>query len=69
MSDNVYPILPTFPDVRCDRCGTVYTVDVERSVLVRGNCPNCAHERFSTSMKLGDAATVAEWVMKHESPF
>lgn len=67
--DTTIPILPVFPEVRCDRCGNHYVVDTERSLLVRGNCPNCAHERFSTSMKLGDVETVAEWVMRHESPF
>lgn len=66
---SVHPILPEFPVVRCDRCGHEYEVGVERSILVRGNCPSCAHERFSTSMKLGDAATVAEWVIQHEQPF
>ena len=46
----ILPILPTFPEVRCDRCRTVYTIaEQDRpGVWIRGHCPKCGHDRFST---------------------
>lgn len=47
----VTPMLPEWPEVRCDTCRRTYTIPVaDRFGLVTGSCPRCGHERFSTTM-------------------
>lgn len=57
----VYPLLPTFPEVRCDECSTIYTVETRDGVILRGSCPDCGHERFSTSVPAASVSVVVEW--------
>ena len=47
----VTALLPTFPDVRCDECRTVYLVDTEQDGLITGDCPKCGHDRFSCTFE------------------
>jgi phage FluMu protein Com len=54
----VVGLLPTWPEVRCDRCRTVYTIpEHKRTGLVSGNCPKCHHVVFSTTI-VGDVPPV-----------
>ncbi len=50
---NVLPMLPKWPQVRCDSCRTVYAhpdVDSNGLTLIVGKCPKCGHGTFSTTM-------------------
>lgn len=53
----VIPMLPTLPEVRCDQCRRVYTVNT-MAWPIRGQCPKCGHEKFSTRMGGDGNATV-----------
>lgn len=60
---SVYPMLPTFPEVRCDNCRHVYTVNEPPSGgLIHGLCPKCGKDRFSTTfVGTEGVASVVEW--------
>lgn len=49
----VTPLMPEWPDVRCARCGHIYTVNLtggDGVQLVTGNCPACRHQKFNTQL-------------------
>jgi len=53
MADEAIPWLPEFPEVRCDKCRTRYTIPEHKlgHGLVTGDCPKCGFQRFSTTFK------------------
>ena len=65
---SVLPMLPTFPEVRCDKCRTVYTVSAPPGHIVTGNCPKCGWERFSTSLVGTPGVTVQEFHSHTDTP-
>lgn len=57
----VTPILPEWPEVRCDNCRRVYTMPPERREgLVTGRCPRCGGGIFSTTMRGMDGAMLVD---------
>lgn len=61
------PLLPTFPEVRCDDCRSRYTVNVPPAGgLINGMCPHCGAVKFSTTFESTDGvAAVAEWQLRN----